>query len=144
MAKKPSAIYEPGELEKVRGRLGPVDESEARRIAQKLGGEVGTERSVVTPPIKRPSYVRRDNASGRSGRSGRPMGAMGDDDGFGNTQSIVKQTNDPSDDPNVQLRTTYFERVKMDRYAAQPEFEIKSSLQAFISLLYFLASRLII
>jgi hypothetical protein len=51
MAKKPSAVYEPGELEKVRGRLGPVDESEARRIAQKLGGEIGTQKSVGDPPV---------------------------------------------------------------------------------------------
>jgi hypothetical protein len=44
---------------------------------------------------------------------------------------------DPSDDPAIQLKTSYFERVKMDRYAAQPEFEIKSPLQALVSLLYF-------
>jgi len=142
MAKKPSAIYEPGELEKVRGRLGPVDETEARRIAQKLGGEVGTEKSVVTPPVKKTSYVRRDkgdlSASDHKGRrSGRPVDTAGYDDGFGRTQAAAKQANDPSDDPNIQLRTSYFERIKIDRYAAQPEFEIKSSFQAFISILFF-------
>ena len=142
MEKKPSAIYEPGELEKIRGRLGPVDETEARRIAQKLGGEVGTEKSVVTPPIKRTSYVRRDKADPsvsdrKSRRSGRPVDTTGDDDDFGRTQTIARQANDPSDDPNVQLKTSYFERIKIDRYAAQPEFEIKSSFQAFISILYF-------
>jgi len=142
MAKKPSAIYEPGELEKIRGRLGPVDETEARRIAQKLGGEVGTEKSVVTPPIKRTSYIRRDkpdlDASDRkSRRSGRPVDTADSDDGFGKVQTAAKQGGDPSDDPNVQLKTSYFERIKIDRYASQPEFEIKSSLQAFISVLYF-------
>jgi hypothetical protein len=140
MAKKPSAIYEPGELEKVRGRLGPVDETEARRIAQKLGGEVGTEKSVVTPPVKKTSYVRRDKADLAAAdrkRSGRPVNTAGDDDDYGINQTIAKRANDPSDDPNVQLKTSYFERIKIDRYAAQPEFEIKSSLQAFISILYF-------
>jgi hypothetical protein len=135
MEKKPSAIYEPGELERVRGRLGPVDEDEARRIAQKLGGEVGTEKSVVTPPIKRTSYIKRDGGSDRKSRRPRPAGAEGSDEGY--EKAAVKKANDPSDDPQVQLKTSYFERIKMDRYAAQPEFEIKSSLQAFISILYF-------
>jgi hypothetical protein len=134
MDKKPSAIYEPGELEKVRGRLGPVDENEARRIAQKLGGEVGTEKSVVTPPIKRTSYVRRDGGSDRNRRP-RQGSAAGNNEGY--EKAAAKKANDPSDDPQVQLKTSYFERIKIDRYAAQPEFEIKSSFQAFISVLYF-------
>ena len=141
MEKKTSAIYEPGELEKVRGRLGPVDETEAKKIAQRLGGEVGTEKSVVTPPVKKTSYVRRDkadyNASDRRGRrSGRPVDTAGYDDGYEKPRAAAKQSNDPSDDPNVQLKTPYFERVKMDRYAAQPEFEIKSPLQAFLSVFW--------
>jgi len=134
MEKKPSAIYEPGELDKVRGRLGPVDESEARLIAKKLGGEIGTEKSVVNQPVKKTGYVRRDTvdmADRKNRRPGRP------NDDSGRTRVAAKQGNDPSDDPNVQLKTSYFERIKMDRYAAQPEFEIKSSLQAFISIIYF-------
>jgi hypothetical protein len=140
MAKKPSAIYEPGELEKVRGRLGPVDESEAKLIAKKLGGEVGTEKSVTNPPPlkKNAVYAKRDKQelTGRnSRRSGRPVDTADDD--YGRAESITKKEKDPSDDPMVQLRTSYFERVRMDRYASQPEFEIKNSLQVFISIIYF-------
>ena len=40
--KKPNAVYEPGELNRVRKKLGDMDLSEARRMAQILGGEVGT------------------------------------------------------------------------------------------------------
>jgi len=140
MAKKPSAVYEPGELEKVRGRLGPVDENEARRIAQKLGGEVGTERSVVTPPVKKTSYVKRDKSElavpGRKNRKSiRPVAALeDDDDDYGRKEAIAKHGSDPADDPSVRLKTSYFERVKMDRYMAQPEFEIKSSFQALVSI----------
>jgi hypothetical protein len=142
MEKKPSAIYEPGELERVRGRLGHVDESEAKLIAKKLGGQIGTEKSVVTPPIKRTSYVRRDKAdiagSGKSRRpGGRPVGTAGGDDDSGKPKAAAKFSNDPSDDPSVQLKTSYFERIKIDRYASQPEFEIKSSFQAFVSVLFF-------
>ncbi|MDR2922587.1 MAG: hypothetical protein LBU85_04495 [Treponema sp.] len=141
MAKKPSAIYEPGELEKIRGRLGPVDETEAKLIAKKLGGEIGTEKSVVTPPVKKSSYVRREKAElavpvHKSKRPRHSADAAANDD-YGRTQAIAKHGNDPSDDPSVQLKTSYFERVKMDRYAAQPEFEIKSSLQALVSILCF-------
>jgi hypothetical protein len=144
MVKKPSAIYEPGELEKVRGRLGPVDESEARLIAQKLGGEIGTEKSVVTPPVKRTSYVRRDKTelAGSDRKSRRPVrsaGTANNDDDYGRTAAGAKQGKDLSDDPSIQLKTSYFERVKIDRYAAQPEFEIKNSLQVFISILCFFA-----
>jgi hypothetical protein len=139
MAKKPTAIYEPGELEKVRGRLGPVDESEARLIAQKLGGEIGTEKSVVNAPVKKTGYVRREQnellVPGRKGRRSRDTPKY--DDNYGRKEAIAKHGNDPSDDPSVQLKTTYFERIKMDRYAAQPEFEIKNSLQAFITILWF-------
>jgi hypothetical protein len=42
---------------------------------------------------------------------------------------------DPSDDPSVQLHTSYGERVKMDRYASQFEFEIKNSMQVFMSII---------
>jgi hypothetical protein len=138
MAKKPSAIYEPGELEKVRGRLGPVDESEARLIAQKLGGEVGTEKSVVNMPVKKTGYVRRgQNDLVVPGRKSRRPSVSDNNDNYGKNQAATKQGNDPSDDPSVQLKTTYFERIKMDRYAAQPEFEIKSPFQAFITILWF-------
>jgi hypothetical protein len=139
MAKKPNAIYEPGELDKLRGRLGPVDESEARLIAQKLGGEIGTEKSVVNTPVKKTGYVRREQnemlVPGRKGRRGRDTPKYDDD--YGRKEAIAKHGKDPSDDPSVQLKTSYFERIKMDRYAAQPEFEIKSSLQALITILWF-------
>ena len=37
MAKKPNAIYAPGELDRVRGKLGVTDDAEAKRMAQILG-----------------------------------------------------------------------------------------------------------
>ncbi|HPC72189.1 MAG TPA: hypothetical protein PLB48_10315, partial [Treponema sp.] len=52
MAKKPKAIYEPGELERTRQRLGDLDPEEARQIAQKLGGEVGIEKLPEPPKVK--------------------------------------------------------------------------------------------
>jgi hypothetical protein len=45
----------------------------------------------------------------------------------------TKMRNDPADDPAAILRLSYGERVRMDRHAAQFEYEIKNSLQVLIS-----------
>ena len=142
MAKKPNAIYEPGELNRVRGKLGNIDEQEAKRMAQILGGEVGTEKAAAPQlAVKKGSgYLRREAADlalpGRQKkRSGRSVDILGSDEDGG--RYMWKQENDPADDPSTQLKTSYMERVKMDRYAAQAEFEIKTSMQALISALTF-------
>lgn len=43
---KSRAIYKPGELDKVRRKLGDIDPEEARRMAEVLGGEVGYEKDI--------------------------------------------------------------------------------------------------
>jgi hypothetical protein len=134
MAKKSNEIYEPGELGRVREKLGDVDDSEAKRVAQILGGEVGTEKNTVkqeTVEMVVPGSKR---------RTGRAIDVVSGDDDSDMSNKLLNllgatKKNDPSDDPSIQLKTSYFERVKMDRYAAQLEFEIKSSLQVFVSIL---------
>ncbi len=42
---KPKAIYEPGELDKVRKNLGEISPEEAMRVANVLGGEIGIEKT---------------------------------------------------------------------------------------------------
>jgi len=67
MAKKnTNAIYAPGELDRVRGNLGKIDENEAKRVADILGGEVGTERA---PEPEQPA---RGKTVGSGRRSGKP------------------------------------------------------------------------
>jgi hypothetical protein len=56
MAKKNNAIYAPGELSRVRDKLGVTSEAEAKRMMQLLGGEVGTERAEEAKKA-----VRREN-----------------------------------------------------------------------------------
>ncbi|MCL2126834.1 MAG: hypothetical protein FWH38_01150 [Treponema sp.] len=142
MAKKTNTIYEPGELDRVRGKLGDIDETEAKRMAQILGGEVGVEKSVPVKAQKGTGRIRRETVElmvpgKQKKRPSRPLDIIGDDDNSAAGKPVIEEPlgNDPADDPAVQLRTTYFERVKMDRYAAQFEYEIKNSMQVLISTL---------
>ncbi|GHV94290.1 hypothetical protein AGMMS50293_06100 [Spirochaetia bacterium] len=141
MANKPKAIYEPGELDKVRNKLGDIDEFEAKRVAQLLGGEVGYERSKTPDPGKPVKRTRHETVElvvdGRKGK--RPnrridLAAGDDENDLSKPVSRVKP-GDSADDPSVLLKTSYFERVKMDRYAGQTEFDIKTSPQVLVSIL---------
>ncbi|MDR2477204.1 MAG: hypothetical protein LBD18_05420 [Treponema sp.] len=146
MAKKPNTSYAPGELDRVREKLGDIDEQEAKRMAQILGGEVGYERGASPAPSNSSGRIKREKKAelvipGKGGRRpGRRVEVI-DHDGNGNSgkkKAVLKPPRgDTADDPAIQLKTSYFERIKMDRFAAQFEFEIKNSMQALISILSF-------
>ncbi|MDR0583034.1 MAG: hypothetical protein LBG57_01610 [Treponema sp.] len=141
MAKKKKAIYAPGELDRIRKKLN-VSDAEAKRMTGILGGEVGVERSE-TPDSGRKGRSRRETVElvvGRSGRDrkpGRHVEIAGEDEESGGMKKERAKENDPADDPSVQLRISYSERVKMDRYAAQADFDIKNSGQLLVSVLSF-------
>jgi hypothetical protein len=150
MAKKPKAVYAPGELDRVRGKLGELDAEEAKRMARILGGEVGYERTREEDARRkfRAGRIRRETVdlvvgNGRPGASGQTTRRRADAAGEGEKESPVSQKKnsqpqkktDSGDDPSVPLKTSYFERVKMDRHASQPEFDIKSPGQALLSVL---------
>jgi hypothetical protein len=150
MAKKSKAIYAPGELDRVRGKLGDLDAQEVKRMTRILGGEVGYERTKKEEEERnRPKQkTRRETVELHvKGRRGAAKGKPGkrvevldldDVDERGLKKAIPQaKSNDPADDPLVQLKTSYFERLKMDRYAAQPEFDIKTSAQAMLSMFAF-------
>jgi len=135
MAKKDNAIYEPGELVNLRNKLGVTDQEEAKRIAQVLGGEVGTERSVVPEEPKNKKFRKDDVIIG--GRRGRRVDVAGDglEERIGRAKPRVDFF--PGDDPTVIKKINYRERVKMDQLSGQLFFEIKTSLQVFISVFSF-------
>jgi hypothetical protein len=143
---KPKTIYAPGELGKVREKLGDINEAEAKRMAQILGGEVGYERSVETNAKALKNRQRREtvelsvNGKGRrkGGRASRKIDLAGEEDERDITKPVSSvKPGDPADDPSVLLKTSYFERVKMDRYAGQTEFDIKSQPQVLVSVFSF-------
>ncbi|MCA1949765.1 MAG: hypothetical protein LDL24_04290 [Treponema sp.] len=138
MAKKPKAIYEPGELERTRKRLGDLDPEEARAIAEKLGGEIGIEKLPEPPKPERGGHGRNETVNvsikGKSG-PGVPKHRVEVIEKEEPNPLKVKRTSriDKGDDPDQPLKTSYRERIKMDKLAAQVEFEIKTPLQVLVS-----------
>jgi hypothetical protein len=136
MAKR-KAVYEPGELARVREKLGSLDPAEAKRMAGILGGEVGVEKPSAPPP---PPKARAGAADlpGRGGSGSRaarrpglpPLAETGEE-----VLKLRPKKPNPSDDPAIPIKLSYWERVKMDRQAGSAEFDIKTSLQVFHSLL---------
>ncbi|MDR2510472.1 MAG: hypothetical protein LBC77_07505 [Spirochaetaceae bacterium] len=115
------AIYSPGELDKVKNRLGPIDDSEARRMQKILGGEVGRERAADDEKSKRPA-----SPQPPAPRVRRTVGIAEDDAGDRAKKRVVERNVAPA-------KVSYFERVKMDSCCADPQFGIKTPLQALIS-----------
>ncbi|MDR0730452.1 MAG: hypothetical protein LBF63_02215 [Treponema sp.] len=145
MAKKEKAIYAPGELSQVRKKLGVTDELEARRMAKLLGGEVGVERNVhAHAPVQagtKPASPGKAAAGGSPVAGQRPKHRV--ELAFEEETDLIKKVSvrrpaDPSDDPLIPVKASYFERIKMDRFCALSEFKIKSAAQAFMAALSFL------
>jgi len=130
MAKKNSGIYAPGELSRVREKLGVTDDAEAKRMMQLLGGEVGTERVEEDDPRKRKS-----DSSGKSKRRRIDL-APEDESGYGSSK-YKRSGPYPGDDPSVPVRLGFSERVKMDQFAGQVVFEIKTPMQVLTSMFSF-------
>ena len=67
MGDKPEAKWEPGTLDKTRQNIGPIDAEEAKKMMQKLGGEVFAEKSA---PIDYSAFPKAKEFSRRAvGRS---------------------------------------------------------------------------
>ena len=143
MAKKNKAVYAPGELSRVREKLGVFDKDEADMLIRKLGGEVGYERSDEQEPSRQ--YARRERVNvkigDRPGRSSsRNQQKMSFDEPDFLDEPVKKKPPrgkdaDSEDDPSVPLKVSYWDRVKMDKFVGQSEFDIKSSAQVFQSMI---------
>jgi hypothetical protein len=136
--KNDNAIYAPGELSRVREKLGVTDVAEAKRMAQVLGGEVGTERSPEPEKSAKKSGSRMPIETVDKGKRGRRIDVAENDED--NKSSLFKMRFSgpyPGDDPTVPARLSYGERVKIDKYAGQVVFEIKTSIQVLTSIFSF-------
>lgn len=120
---KPKAIYEPGELDKVRKNLGEISPEEAMRVANVLGGEVGIEKSPQYDNFSknRGTYIKvkqnrvlpaRTQISGSSEKSSQPA-------------PIIFSL------PNISSK----EKTLIDKLMSSPEYKIKRP-QNFINFLF--------
>jgi hypothetical protein len=141
MTKNDKAIYAPGELSRVRNQLGSFDDEEAKDLARKLGGEIGYERSEEQEKARQaPRRTRHEKVDVKIGdQPGRPRRRVDlapDDEGDGSKKRSGKGKGaNPFDDPSVPLRMSYWDRIKMDKFLGQPEFEIKSPSQVLQSII---------
>ena len=136
-------IYAPGELGRVRDKLGVTDALEAKKMAEVLGGEVGTERepeldlSKVKKPFRRGEEKKeKKEKKDKEKKGGRRVDVLADESVSTKFKSKLSGPY-PGDDPTVPARLSYGERVKIDQYAGQMVFEIKSSMQVLKSVFSF-------
>ncbi|MCX7949389.1 MAG: hypothetical protein N2509_04680 [Treponemataceae bacterium] len=138
MAKRPPAIYEPGELDRIRQKLGPLDPEEARQLAQKLGGEVGVEKTYV-PHREQTHRKGREETVSVSVKGSAPRHRVEvieqEDETKGRRKNKKAPSSASEDDPTKTFHLSYRERVKMDRWASDVTFEIKSPIQVLFSIL---------
>lgn len=142
---KQKAVYAPGELSKTRDRLGEISHDEAKRMSQVLGGEVGYERATDEGSgrqLEGKKRVRTETVEVNIG--GRPRHREGGGENNEDRQEAGKKKDrskreNVEDDPSVTLKSSYWQRLKIDRYCGQMEFEIKNATQVFISILSILA-----
>jgi hypothetical protein len=138
---KEKGIYAPGELGRIRKNLGEVDEQEAMRIAQLLGGEIGVERAEPVRPIYKPRSAREgQKAAAPPAAQRKPgqrpgAGRSAPDRGAAASRPARPPKDDGADNPAVPIKLRYRERVKMDKYAGDPEFEIKTFPQVLHSII---------
>jgi hypothetical protein len=115
------AIYEKGELDRVRNSLGVINNEEAKRMAKVLGGEVGVEKESSQ------KNVSNTNTSAAKTTPKRRIETAAEE-----KASAAKS---PAFNLSLPIVQSYSERVKMDKLAYQEEFDIKTFFQLTASIL---------
>jgi hypothetical protein len=145
MEKQEKAIYAPGELGRVRDKLGAIDSDEAKRMAKLLGGEVGTEKSSGkvaaarhVSPKQTVSNTLSDTVQRQRPSQIEPVSPSQAAKSMARKKRRKNKAQETEDDPQVPVKPSYSERLKMDRYAAQAEFDIKSLSQVLASMFNFM------
>ncbi|MDR1074254.1 MAG: hypothetical protein LBL45_11380 [Treponema sp.] len=120
-------------------------------MAKILGGEVGVEREAINHAQKALSATAGKTKAGGARSASKAASKTSKSSKIpsrrievaSDEQSILKKpsdtgTNDPNDDPAMPLVQNYYERLKMDRLASQPVFDIKTVPQAMMSMVSFI------
>jgi len=130
MAEADKEIYEPGELRRVRDRLKVSDKSEAKRMAKKLGGEIGYERAASEEDKQNENPLSRGTPKHR-------IELVLDEHDLEKALKEDSPNKDlpPEDNPDITIKTSYWDRVRLDKLAGESQFDIKSPTQVLHSML---------
>ena len=128
MGDKPEAKWEPGTLDKTRQNIGPIDAEEAKKMMQKLGGEVFAEKSA---PIDYSAFPKAKEFSRRAvGRSASSIASQ--------TAASVPAGGKVGYAPKEKKKRvgvlpelTSKERHLMDRIMMSEDYKIKTNLGLF-------------
>ncbi len=134
---KTRAVYEPGELDRVRKNIGDLDPEEARRLAGLLGGEVGVEKDPleVAEEKRRQKIAQAAEEARRAAIDSRKRERMREVEAAkkGQARSGGKGGGE------ITVRHLPFSaRVRMDFRCSHPDHLIKTQSQALSSLFSFL------
>jgi hypothetical protein len=127
---KEKALYAQGELTSVRDRLGVKDDKEAARLQKLLGGEVGKEKTEADIAREKADAIAKEAiASGKKPK--RVVEIL--PEGESESGSRLRSDSHPITLPHP----SYGERIKMDSYAAEDDFCVKSFIQVLQARFHF-------
>ena len=141
MAKRPPQNYQPGELQQLRSKLGPITREEATRMVRVLGGEVGVERTddAIDEKYSDLKYLKTGHLAGRHRRDRAPKVRRAPAPHA--TPRRAQRSETPRPTAGTALpRASYLDRLKTDFLAASPEYGLKSTWQALVSVLSILTT----
>lgn len=135
MKKKSKKKYAPGELNKTRKNIGKISEEEARKMAKKLGGEIGEEQDSEDvlnkyKEMRYRSYGRIITKKNRKTRRNRAI-----------TQTVKKKGNKPPLEKEKERKSqqgSFIDRVRLDFLCSKPEYQLKPLSGAIASLFSFI------
>ncbi|MBN2535021.1 MAG: hypothetical protein JXB88_19225 [Spirochaetales bacterium] len=139
MKKKIKKKYAPGELDKTRRNIGKISIEEAKRIAKKLGGEIGVEQDPedVTNKYKEMQYksygriITKKKRTTQKNRTTTPI------DKKNGKQIVTKKEKIKKKDKKTN-QGSFIDRVRLDFLCSKPEYQLKPLSGAIASLFSFI------
>ena len=129
MSDRPEAKWEPGTLDKTRQNIGPIDAEEAKKMMQKLGGEIFAEKSA---PIDYSAFPKAKEFSKRV--VGRSASSVASQTAATSTPAAGKVGFAPKEKPakfGTLPELSSKERHLMDRIMMSEDYKIKTNLGLF-------------
>jgi hypothetical protein len=131
---KSRAVYEPGELDRVRKNIGDIEPDEARRIAGLLGGEVGYEkdREAIEKEERRLKIARAADEARKAAKEARTLERKR------HIEALRRLTKNGEEGGTASRPMGYSARVRVDFLCSHGDHLIKTQTQALRSLISFL------